>query len=80
MTHVYEVWLPFRSLTMRGSEVDTTVDERIATSMPISRPDRAVRTSRWLMPGASPGSWGAAGFVPAAVGVCDKVGSVVVLR
>jgi hypothetical protein len=27
------------------------------------------------MPGASPGSWGAAGFVPAAVVVCDKVRS-----
>ena len=39
---------------IRGSAVETTVLERIATNIASSRPDIASSTSRWLM--ASPGS------------------------
>ena len=34
---------------MRGSDVETTVEERIATNMPSIRPDMASRTARWDM-------------------------------
>ncbi len=51
-TQVKDDWPPPRSLMMRGSDVETTVLERIATSIPSSSPERAVTTSRWLI---SPG-------------------------
>src|SRR3954451_12112432 len=51
-THVYEDWLPPRSLMMRGSAVETTVLDRIATNMPSISPDIASSTWRWVMPRA----------------------------
>ncbi len=45
-THVKAVWLPSRSWTMTGSEVETTVDASIDTNMPSRRPDSAGSTSR----------------------------------
>ena len=35
---------------MSGSDVPTTVDASIDTNMPSRRPERAVSTSRWVMP------------------------------
>src|SRR3954453_18709205 len=48
-THVYPVWLPWRSLTMRGSALDTTVLDSIATNIASSRPLRASRIWRWVI-------------------------------
>ncbi len=46
MIQVKVAWSPPSSVTMTGSEVDTTVVERIATSMPARSPEMASRTSR----------------------------------
>ncbi|GAB3686433.1 hypothetical protein GCM10028814_26890 [Angustibacter aerolatus] len=48
---------------MRGSELDTTVLDRIATSMPSIRPDIASSTSRCVM---APAGWSLDGVVAGA--------------
>src|SRR5690606_27148360 len=48
-TQVYDDWEPPRSLTIFGSEVDTTVLDSIVTNRPSRRPDRASRTCRWFI-------------------------------
>ena len=49
-THVKADWSPLRSEMMSGSDVLTTVEASIDTNMPSRRPDRAVSTSRCVMP------------------------------
>ena len=49
-THVKAVWSPPRSWMMTGSDVETTVEASIDTNMPSRRPERAVSTSRCVMP------------------------------
>jgi hypothetical protein len=48
-TQVYADWPPCSSVMIRGSAFETTVEERIATNMPSSRPERASRICRWVM-------------------------------
>src|SRR4051812_1253677 len=48
-TQVYDDSLPPRSPMIRGSDVDTTVLDKIATSMPSRRPDMASSTSRCVI-------------------------------
>src|SRR4051812_38906132 len=48
-TQVYSVWLPWRLSTMRGSALETTVLESIATNIASRSPDRASSTSRWVI-------------------------------
>ena len=45
-TQVYPVWLPWRSVTMAGSALDTTVLDSMATNIARRRPDRASSTWR----------------------------------
>ena len=49
MTQVYADSPPPRSPMIVGSAFVTTVDDSIATNIPISRPDSASSTSRWLI-------------------------------
>src|SRR3954462_5623306 len=49
-TQAYDDWLPPRSLMIRGSAVETTVLDRMATNMPSISPDIASSTWRWVMP------------------------------
>ncbi len=51
-----------------GSEVETTVLDRIATNMPRSSPDMASRTCRWVMT-----ALGWASVIDDAVGSCDLI-------
>jgi hypothetical protein len=52
---------------MVGSAFVTTVDESIATNMPMSRPDRASSTSRWVIGAAASGAAGSVWSVGTAV-------------
>ena len=49
-TQVKADWSPSRSEMMSGSDVPTTVEASIDTNMPRRRPERAVSTSRCVMP------------------------------
>ena len=40
-TQVYADWPPCSSVMILGSAFETTVEDRIATNMPSSRPERA---------------------------------------
>src|SRR3954465_14260827 len=64
-TQVYPVWLPLRSVTMRGSALVTTVLDSIATNIASSSPESASSTSRCdIWPQASTGdSFGAVEMV-----------------
>ena len=51
-TQVNADCVPSRSEMIRGSEEDTTLVARIETNIPSRMPDRASRTSRWVILGA----------------------------
>src|SRR4249920_714991 len=77
-THVYSVWLPCRLSTMRGSALETTVLDSIATNIASRRPDMASSTSRWVMaPGLASGL--VAGLVGPVAAPPERSGSVVVV-
>src|SRR4051794_4027978 len=48
-TQVYSVWLPWRLSTMRGSALETTVLDSMATNIASRSPDMASSTSRWVI-------------------------------
>ena len=70
ITQVYADSPPPRSPMIVGSALVTTVDESIATNMPMSRPDSASSTSRWLIGAAA----------SEAAGPVWSVGTAVVIR
>ena len=52
-TQVKADWVPPRSEMIRGSDEDTTLVARIETNIPSRMPDRASRTSRWVIFGVA---------------------------
>ncbi len=66
-THVKADWSPSRSEMMSGSDVPTTVEASIDTNMPSRRPERAVSTSRCVMPLSESAGAAASGFLVARV-------------
>ena len=60
-TQVKADWVPSRSEMIRGSDEETTLVARIETNIPSRMPERASRTSRWVIFGVRRALGGAGG-------------------